>query len=108
MTVNVLGTEYEIVRSTYKEDEGLTTCDGYCDDSVKRIVVSCEEKNNPDSKSDIPAVRRKQLRHEIIHAFLSESGLAENSDWAQNEEIVDWIAIQGLKIYKAWEEAGAL
>lgn len=108
MTVNILGTDYEIVRTTYKEDDGLTDCDGYCDDSVKRIVVSCEENNAHDAKADIPAVRRKQLRHEIVHAFLCESGLAENSDWAQNEEIVDWFAIQGLKIYKAWGEAGAV
>ena len=52
-----------------------------------------------------------KLVDEIImvpHVFLFECGLAENSPWAQNEELVDWIAIQGPKIHKAWEEAGAL
>ncbi len=27
---------------------------------------------------------------------------------AHNEELVDWIAIQGPKLYKAWQEAGAV
>ena len=51
---------------------------------------------------------QKNHRHEIVHAFLFESGLAENSEWAQNEEMVDWIAKQGPKLIKAWQEAGAL
>ena len=108
MLVNILGTDYKIIRSTKKEDEYLLECDGYCDDSVKLIVVSCENKNAPGIKANLSSVRCKQLRHEIIHAFLFESGLAENSEWAQNEEIVDWIAIQGVKIYNAWKEAGAI
>ena len=52
--------------------------------------------------------RKKNVRHELVHAFLFECGLAENSNWAQNEELVDWIAIQGPKIYKAWQDAGAV
>lgn len=46
--------------------------------------------------------------NEIVHAFLLESGLDENSEWARNEELVDWIAIQGPKIWKAWQEADAV
>jgi hypothetical protein len=53
------------------------------------------------------------LRHEIVHAFFTESGLMDNalqleSAWAGNEEMVDWFAIQGPKIYAAWKEAGAV
>ena len=55
---------------------------------------------------------KQTLRHEIVHAFLGESGLSNNSNsidaWARNEEVVDWFAIQGPKIYKAWQEAGAV
>ena len=60
------------------------------------------------SKGNLELQEQKNLRHEIIHAFLFESGLAENSEWAQNEEMVDWIAKQGPKLIKAWQEAGAL
>ncbi len=104
----VLGTEYTLERAKPWEDAGLADCDGYCDDSIKKIVVSDDDRDGPGVKADIPYVRRKQIRHEIVHAFLFESGLAENSPWAQDEEIVDWIAMQGPKIYKAWQEAGAL
>ena len=108
MTINILGTEYEIVRATDKEDDALTICDGYCDDTVKLIVVTSEENTAIDALKDQPALRRRQLRHEIVYAFLSESGLGAECDWAQNEEAVDWIARQGLKLYKAWTDAGAV
>lgn len=103
----ILGTKYSLERKSPKEDEALLEFDGYCDDSVKKIVVSNHDPQDVGTKADMEAVRKKQIRHEIIHAFLSESGLAENSAWAQDEEIVDWIAIQGPKFMKAWEEAEA-
>ena len=51
---------------------------------------------------------RKNKRHEIIHAFLFESGLAENSEWAQNEEMVDFFAIQFPKLMEAFKNADAI
>lgn len=108
--INILGTEYTIDILPRSKDKGLADSDGYCDDSVKRLAVAdfVADGEKSDSKRDLEAVKKKVLRHEIIHAFLCESGLAENSDWAQNEELVDWITIQGPKIYKTWQEAGAL
>lgn len=108
MTVNILGEKYTIERRSRVEEPALEAMDGYCDDSIKLIVVNSDTERTDTSKYDIPYVRRKQIRHEIVHGFLFESGLAENSDWAQNEEMVDWIAMQGPKIYKVWQEADAL
>ena len=53
------------------------------------------------------------LRHEIVHAFLNESGLMDSTfaydgGWSKNEEMVDWLAIQIPKIHKVFEEAGCL
>lgn len=107
MKINVLGTEYDLVELERGDDTRIEESDGICDDSVKEITLAKIERDR-DSKTDLGRVRQKILRHEIVHAFLCESGLAENSDWAQNEELVDWIAIQGPKIYKAWQEAGAV
>ena len=42
--------------------------------------------------------------HEIVHAFLHESGLSSNSEWAMNEEIADWIALQLPKIISICNE----
>ena len=49
-----------------------------------------------------------KIRHELVHAFAYESGLAENSPWAFNEEMTDWIAIQFPKMLKAFETAMVL
>lgn len=52
------------------------------------------------------------MRHEIIHAFLYESGLAENfehaNEFGQDETMVDWIAMQFPKILEVYKEAGCL
>lgn len=112
--VNIMGTKYEIVRLT--ADEVEDSFGGFCDPDLKRIEVirlnthkewqSCSEKKQNEREKLI-------LRHEIVHAFLNESGIRDNGaafeiSWAHNEEMVDWIAIQGEKIYRAWQEAGAL
>ena len=109
--VNILGTEYTITIATEEEDKRLKECDGYCDWTVKRIVV-CEFEPDRDSWIDLEAYKKKVLRHEIVHAFFFECGLHESSAevnaWAKNEEMVDWIARQYVKLYKAFEEAWAL
>ena len=52
--------------------------------------------------------RKKQLRHEIIHAFLSESGLQCNwqhtEQFGHDETTVDWFAIQSPKIFEVFKE----
>ena len=108
MTINVLGTQYTITQS--HNDPRLESMDGLCDETTKEIVVETYEGDDgkPGVKGQLDIQRKKNVRHEIVHAFLFECGLAENSPWAQNEELVDWIAIQGPKIWKAWQEAGAL
>lgn len=118
MTVNVLGTEYTITVKKYEEDEVFErrSIDGYHDGLAKQIVV-CDMSTykgwEHESAETIKASQKETLRHEIVHAFFHESGLADSSltfdgAWAKNEELVDWIAIQGPKIYKAWQEAGAV
>ena len=108
MTVNILGTEYTIRFIPEEEDDILKDYDGYCDETVKEVVVKKYKRGEPGSKKNLELQDQKNHRHEIVHAFLFESGLAENSGWAQNEEMVDWIAKQGPKLIKAWQEAGAL
>lgn len=118
MTVTILGAEYTITKKKYSEEPafGRRSIDGYCD-SYTRDIVHCDMATYPGWENELPetiALAEKQtLRHEIVHAFFSESGLmcsaiAYNNAWVENEEMVDWIANQGPKIYKAWSEADAL
>ena len=118
MTVNILGTPYEIIVKKYNEDECFEKerINGYCYSQIHQIVV-CDMNTykgwEHEPEKVIEGQQKETLRHEIVHAFLNESGLKSNSNyagdsWARNEEMVDWIAIQGEKIYKAWQDANAL
>lgn len=109
MKINILGTEYTFKNAEPHEDKNLKSCGGYCDTSTKELVVDLlkSSEGEPFAMKDLTVQAKKSTRHEIIHAFLYESGLAENS-WAENEEIVDWIAVQFPKLLKAFNEADAI
>lgn len=107
MKVNILGTKYDISLKSPSEDEALDRCDGYCDKTTHQIVVTTQ---NGDL-GNFSDYQKKCLRHEIIHAFMFESGLAENWEHktiGQEETTVDWIAIQLPKIIEAVKAANAL
>lgn len=105
MTINILGTRYTVEKRNKCDDAMLNSCGGYCDKTAKLIVVG--EKENDNELSDFDQYQRKCLRHEIIHAFLFESGLHENwtHEQGHDESYVDWIATQYPKLKKAFIEA---
>ena len=109
-TVNVLGTDYSVIFANEQEEPRLCNVDGFCDDSTKEIYVDDMNKaaQSPESKKDLETYRKKVVRHELTHAMLSESGLQSESAWAMNEEMVDWIAIQGPKLMEVWSDAKCL
>ena len=106
--INILGTEYKI-NYRNETDPKLKGNDGYIETCTKEIII---DKKLFESVYDSKIIARldlqglKVLRHEIIHAFIYESGLWENSEWARNEEMTDWIAIQFPKINKLFNEIG--
>ena len=104
MKVNILGTDYEIIEQTEQDNPKLVNANGICEIYAKKIVIRKLPLNDPDAYENIGAFRERVIRHEIVHAFLAESGLISNCDYATNEELVDWIAIQFPKIAKAFEE----
>lgn len=113
MKVNVLGTDYEISIKTEEQDSMLHNLYGYCDVSTKKIVILDYSVFKDDkSMGDLKELHRQTLRHELIHAFLYESGLRGSSHncecWAINEEMVDWIAIQFPKLMKTFKEVDCL
>ena len=110
-TINVLGTDIKIVFREEKNDPQLEDLSGYFDSSESLIVVKIPEKDK-NSLGNLENWQKKVMRHEIIHAFLYESGLdwsaAPVDCWATNEEMVDWFAIQSPKIFKLFEKEGLL
>lgn len=116
--VNILGTEYYITKKSYKDEPAFERrgIDGYCNGFTHEIVycdLDTDDKWQYENEETKRKCETQTIRHEIVHAFLFESGLRESSHgiehgWAVDEEIVDWMANQIPKIYKAFEEVGAL
>lgn len=107
----ILGTEWTIEFKERIEDSLLEGYDGYTDHTTKKIVI-CKADKDVTTKNH-EAYYRETMRHEIIHAFLYESGLDTSSNnhygaWATNEEMVDWIAIQFPKIADVFLQLGIL
>lgn len=109
MKIDVLGTEYAIEVLSREEDKFLDQCDGYCDKTTKQIVI--REKDDSCDLGDFDAYKKTCLRHEIIHAFLFESGLHQNfkhDEWGHDETMIDWVAVQFPKMLKAFKAADCL
>lgn len=106
VTVNVLGTKYEIIVMSEKENPKLKDTYGYCDPSTKQIIINnmADLIERSDSFSDLDIYRDKVIRHEIIHAMLYESGLSDQCEFAMNEELIDWIAIQFDKLASIFKQ----
>lgn len=108
--VNVLGAEWTIRFGKESEYPNLKDVDGYTDSSVREIVVDdfSRAQEDPFSKKDVAQHQKQAIRHELVHAFLEESGLGGNGcaveHWEYNEEMVDWFAIQSPKIFKVFKE----
>ena len=97
--VNILGSEWTIEWRTKEEDPHLVECDGYCDYTIKTMVI-CWTDWDGMNYNNMAVYTAKVVRHEMVHAMLFESGLDSNTnkDWARNEEMVDWIAYQLPKL----------
>ena len=105
-TVNILGTEYDVLEQSDSENKKLEQCDGLCEQYSKKIVISdCKYTENDIMRADnFEEYKKKVARHEVFYAYFGESGLGSNSDYAENEELIDWLAIQSPKIFKTFQE----
>lgn len=115
--VDILGTEYTIVKHSAQEDGELEGLGGYCRYMIPEIVIgdlTTYDEFKDSQPVAIESMEKQTLRHEIIHAFLNESGLGVNTfaseqiPWSQNEEMVDWFAIQFPKLIMTFMTVGCL
>lgn len=108
----ILGSDWKLKSASKKECPLLENNDGYVDYSVRLIVVSdfAEKENDARARENLAHYQNQVIRHEIIHAFLCESGFDGQGhyacNWDLNEEMIDWFAIQGPKIMSVWKELG--
>lgn len=110
--INILGTDYTILNDVEETDDTRIKNNlGFTDISVKEIYIA-KLYEDKDGITDLEKILNKVKRHEIIHAFLYESGINGSSNksgsWAENEEMVDWFAIQSPKIYEIYKKLNIL
>lgn len=107
----VLGTTYKIFYTSEREDEKMKGADGYIEQYAKEIYINkdlYDDEYTSERKiyAKLKELAKISLRHELVHAFLIESGLWQNTDWATNEEMTDWIARQFPKMLKTFKLLG--
>lgn len=116
--VDVLGTPYTIEIKGYSDDPAFAkhNIDGYCEHGTHRIVIG-DLHTFPgwedETEEFIDANMKHTLAHELVHGILNESGIQDSAHvydgpWSKCEEMIDFWAIQGPKIYKIWEQANAI
>lgn len=111
--VDILGSEWTI--KYLDEDPRFEQADGFTNEALREITIENVKATNDPLAIDLPsqyANQKRVLRHEIIHAYLFESGLGESSypceAWAVNEEMVDWFARNFPKITATFEKLNIL
>ena len=110
-TIDILGTDYTLHYCTANQDDLLIR--GCCQRNLKKIIIYSlstinEYKDKPDEWRYADEVYT--LHHEIVHAYLTESGLNSSTKnsygpWSEDEEIVDWISWMTLKMANTFKEA---
>lgn len=111
MHLTILGSPWKIRMGDRKTDKRLENLAGYTDVSIRTIVLA-EPETDEFSLHDLHAEMQATIRHEIMHAFLFESGLwcdsSDSEHWAMNEEMIDWFALQLPKLEEACVQACAM
>ncbi len=104
-SVSILGTPYKIIREKFGNED----IDGETDYTSHQIRIRTD---NINKLGDFDVLMKKQLRHEIIHAFMAESGLQANFEhyrqFGHDETTVDWFAIQFPKMLEVFKQVGTL
>lgn len=100
-TAEILGAMW-IVKMCSEEEEPLLKDLGGFTDWTERLICLHNVPRENELGNPLENIKRN-IRHEVIHAFMFESGLAENwehKEMGQEEQTVDWIAMQMPKIEK--------
>jgi hypothetical protein len=106
--VSILGTEYILHICPSSKDKRFEelNCAGFCDESTHELFVSnLTDPKEKVSVSDSMYCIRVAIRHEMVHAFLYESGLGsdwEHKEFGHEETTVDWIARKLPAMYEAY------
>lgn len=98
--LSILGTEYKLRFLSSDEYPKLKSCeaDGLFEPYTKELIINTDmfSRGSNDQVENLHEYQNKVIKHEIIHAFLHESG---SLDYAADERLVDLLSIQIDKIF---------
>ena len=107
--IKVLDTDYTIYVDNNRDYLDKFNADAVTDEVAKTIHIYnifLDVEDNEKSKEEL---FKREIRHEIIHAFIYECGLSTNiseeEGWPASESMVDFWASQYYKIGKIFEDA---
>ena len=112
--IKILGSTYKVYANVpYSEDPSMEGRFGYTSFPNRKIVIADVRTIPGWEDADQEALDdtfAHTMRHEVIHAYLLESGLNSSSNptdcLARNEEMVDWFALQIPKMINTFRELG--
>lgn len=93
--LSILGVTYT-VKFLKDKDFPKAGYDGLCNSVSKTILIRLKKDKT---------LQNEVLRHEIIHAFFHESGL---TNYENDEVLVEWVAMQFLKIKEVIDKSEVL
>lgn len=112
-TVDILGSKWTI--KYVDDDPAFEQAEGFTNDAAREITIENIKISDDPLSYDMQSQyinQKRVLRHELIHAYLYESGLGDSSNdcdaWAVNEEMVDWFARNIPKMIVTFKELKCL
>lgn len=106
--VNILGATWSVHFENVESNPRYEKHNGWCDNSTKQCHIGFRPKNlmSPENPYEF---YNSIARHEIIHAFLYESGIVNaaiirTNKWCKDEMMIDWMAAQMPKIYEVFKQ----
>lgn len=104
-SVEILGESYKLIESSAERFDKFDA-DGFCEWWAKEIHIKSDiGVEGEDTMFNLSDYRKSVIRHEIIHAFLFESGM---KDYERDEVIVEWIARNLNRLSLVCEKAVSL
>lgn len=108
--IKIMGEKWRITIKERGEDPILSGANGYCRPTSRDIVI-CDLRDD-DEYGDPIGMMKHALKHELVHSLMFESGIGFCSHdaecWGTDEEIVDWIAKNSMKLFKLFRRCGLL
>ena len=111
--VDILGSKWTI--KYVDDDPAFEQANGITNDAAREITIENVKMTDDPLDFDMQSQynnQKRALRHELIHAYLFESGLGDSSNscdaWAVNEEMVDWFARTIPKMIATFKELKCL